>query len=41
MEQVRGEELHFHDATSELAGSALTGNGVHASPIAPVERDYR
>ena len=35
---MRGEGLRSYDAPSELAGFALTGNGVHAGLIAPVER---
>jgi len=35
---MRIEGPRFYDALSELGGFALMGNGVHAGPIAPVER---
>jgi len=34
----RIEGLRSYDVPSELAGFAFPGNGVHAGPIAPVER---
>ena len=35
---MRIEGQRFHDALSEIGSFALMGNGVHAGPIAPVER---